>query len=60
MPVEHEEWDVETSAGVLATEFDRVDELDWVDDEGSTANAVYNFLSAFGNNGSKWDDVSIR
>ncbi|MES0835192.1 hypothetical protein [Nocardiopsis tropica] len=60
VPVDHSEWDVQTSAGVLATEFDRVDELEWTDSEGTTANAVHNFLNSFGDNGSKWEDVSIR
>ncbi|MFE6305825.1 hypothetical protein [Nocardiopsis sp. NPDC057823] len=60
VPVEHQDWDIRRSSGVLATEFDRIDELDWVDGEGSTANAVYNFLNTFGTNSSKWEDVSIR
>ncbi|MEU1897118.1 hypothetical protein ABZ512_02000 [Nocardiopsis dassonvillei] len=58
VPIDHADWDVQTSAGVLATEFDSIDEIEWSDGEGSTANAVYNFLEAFGNNSSKWEKVS--
>src|SRR5699024_9981334 len=35
VPVDHTEWDVLTSAGVLATEFDRVSGNEWADGESS-------------------------
>ncbi|MFF8766505.1 hypothetical protein ACF07Q_18465 [Nocardiopsis dassonvillei] len=58
VPIDHADWDVQTSAGVLATGFDSIDEIEWSDGEGSTANAVHNFLEAFGDNSSKWEKVS--
>ncbi|MFD3684405.1 hypothetical protein ACFWTE_06260 [Nocardiopsis sp. NPDC058631] len=59
VPVDHAQWDGKNSDGTFQTVFDSLDERPWLDGEGSMANAVNNYLSAFDRTGDKWESVSV-
>src|SRR5699024_6017884 len=57
VPVDHVEWDVPTSAGVLATVFDEVSGNEWADGGSTAESAVFSFIGAFDDNRQKWSKV---
>ncbi|MFJ9554798.1 hypothetical protein ACIRPH_13350 [Nocardiopsis sp. NPDC101807] len=59
VPLDHAQWEGKNTDGTFQTVFDSLDERPWLDGEGSMANAVHNYLSAFDRTGDKWETVSV-